>query len=74
VTERSSSSLQLCFFSPLRRHSSPTDAQAEPPFARRVVLVSSRSAAVECGLVSEEWYDIEQDCADCDCACFTSDD
>jgi len=74
IERPSSSNLQLCFFFSFRRCSGFTGIRAQPPFACRVVLVSSRSAAAQCGLGSEEWHDIEQDCADCDCACFTDDD
>lgn len=69
----SPSSFQLSFLAPVRRDADSGEVYAQPPAVPRVVLVSARLATTRCGLGSEEWYDIEQDCADCDCACFTDD-
>ncbi len=75
MAHRSSpSGLQLCFFAPIRRDAGSTKIYARPPVALRIVLVSSRSAATHSGAGFESWYDVEQDCADCDCACFTDEE
>lgn len=75
MTDNSSSSgFQFCFFAPTRRHSGSGEVYPQPPATLRVVLVSSRSATTQSGLRYEAWCDIEQDCADCDCACFTDEE
>lgn len=66
--------LQLCFFSPLHRRLSSGETCAQPSFFFKVVLVSSPTATIRDRRGSEECWDVEQDCADCDCACFTDDD
>lgn len=71
MIERLPSDLQLCFFSPLHRRSSPGKACTPPPFVSKVVLVSLPSATTQGRRGSEECWDVENDCADCDCACFT---
>lgn len=67
----SSSSLQLCFFAPIRRDVGSMEVCAQPPTVPKVVLVPSPLATTQHKSAAEAWYDIEQDCADCDCACFT---
>lgn len=75
MTERvPSSGLELRFFSPLCRGPSSRGASVQPFVAPRVVLVSSLSANMQGGLGSEEWFDFQCDCSDCDCACFADDD
>jgi len=64
MIEKLPSELQLCFFSPLHRSFSVS----------KVVLVSLPSATPQSRREFEECWGVEQDCADCDCACFTDDD
>jgi len=66
--------LQLYFFSPSHRHSSLGGTCVQPPYVCKVVLVSSPLIVTKGGFGFEECWDVEQDCADCDCACFTDDD
>jgi radical SAM protein with 4Fe4S-binding SPASM domain len=61
-------------FAPVCRDADLGGTYAQPPAVLRVVLLSSRSAATRRERGFEPWCDIEQDCADCDCACFTNDD
>lgn len=68
----SSPGLLLTFFSPSRHSLNPSgDGIRSLP---RVVLVPSSLAVSPEGTGSEAWCDVEQDCSDCDCACFTDDD
>ena len=63
--------LQLCFYSPLCHHASPGETCIQ---LSRVVLVSSPADAAWSKAGSEGTWDVEQDCSDCDCACFANDD
>ena len=75
MTDRSSSSgFQLSFFAPVRRDADSGEAYAQPPAALKVVLIPWRSATIQSGPGFEAWYDVEQDCIDCDCACFTDEE
>jgi len=74
MIERSPSDLQLCFFPPFHCCSSPGEACTQLLLVSRVVLVLSPSATTQDRHGSEEWWNVEQDCVDCDCACFTDDD
>jgi|GEM_PF-6742391 len=74
MTERRASPLQLCFFSTLHCYSNPGEACTQLSLVSKVVLVSSPSVITQDRHGSEEWWNVEQDCVDCDCACFTDDD